>query len=105
MWTPFHKAVHDEAKLHVPKKPINIAVKLHAVFEFPYPSKWRKAQRTGVHPHTSVPDVDNLVKGIGDMLQQAGVVEDDKFIVAVSARKQYNATGGVFIQLEPDQKT
>ena len=101
LWTPFHERIRQEAKNIRPKKPFAIALKMTIVSDFPYPSKWRKAQRCGIHPHTSVPDVDNLIKGVGDMLEQAGVIEDDKFIFEVTGIKQYNSSTGVLIQLKP----
>jgi len=32
-------------------------------------------------------DIDNMIAGISDILQEAGVLEDDKLILSLSARK------------------
>jgi len=38
---------------------------------------------------TVMPDLDKLLRGIGDALRQAGVYKDDAQIVAIRATKQY----------------
>lgn len=45
-------------------------------------------------PHLKAPDLDNIVKAVGDALQLAGVVEDDKLVSRVEAVKLYTAVRG-----------
>ncbi len=43
----------------------------------------------GFYPHTQVPDLDNLVKGVADALQDARVIEDDRFICRILASRYF----------------
>ena len=42
-------------------------------------------------PHTKRPDVDNLVKGINDILQATGIIKDDSRIYNLTCKKYYSA--------------
>ncbi len=54
-------------------------------------------------PHTSPPDLDNVLKAAADALQLAHVIEDDRMISAITATKVYAAVDeepGVRVTLE-----
>lgn len=71
-------------------------VSLHCTFFMPRPKSV-----TRQYPNTA-PDLDKLLRGIGDALQIAGVVSNDGQIVAITAKKVYaetSADNGVEIWL------
>lgn len=51
-------------------------------------------------PHISKPDLDNLEKTIGDVLQRIGAIEDDCLICAKYVTKSWNEIPGVYIKVE-----
>lgn len=71
-------------------------VSLHCTFYMPRPKSVNRK-----YPNTA-PDLDKLLRGIGDALQIAGVVSNDGQIVAITAKKVYaetSADNGVEIWL------
>jgi len=64
-------------------------VRVHIDFLMPRPASVTPARR----PYPTVaPDLDKLIRGVGDALKAAGVYKDDAQIVSISATKHY-ATG------------
>jgi Holliday junction resolvase RusA-like endonuclease len=62
---------------------------LDVVFYFERPKsmpKWRRAH----HEKINGPDLDKLLRAIGDALTDAGVYDDDRQITAVRASKMYD---------------
>jgi Holliday junction resolvase RusA-like endonuclease len=71
-------------------------VSLHCTFFMPRPKSVSRQ-----YPNTA-PDLDKLLRGIGDALQIAGVISNDGQIVAITAKKVYSevpADNGVEIWL------
>jgi Holliday junction resolvase RusA-like endonuclease len=71
-------------------------VSLHCTFFMPRPKSVSRK-----YPNTA-PDLDKLLRGIGDALQIAGVISNDGQIVAITAKKVYSevpADNGVEIWL------
>lgn len=68
---------------------------LSLVFILPMPSSWslRKREEMAGSPHTSRPDIDNLIKGVLDTL-----FEDDAGVWSVSAVKLWGNAGRVEIE-------
>jgi crossover junction endodeoxyribonuclease RusA len=85
----------------LPREPIDTGVALGLVFVFSRPlghfSKAAVPTRidrlrpcwAGLQPHTSKPDLDKLIRAIGDALTLARVIEDDGRICEVEAVKWY----------------
>jgi Holliday junction resolvase RusA-like endonuclease len=61
---------------------------LDVEFRFPMPATRPKATRTrGVNPKTAAPDLDKLVRTIGDALEASGLIVSDAHICRLSATK------------------
>lgn len=61
-------------------------VKLSIQFFMPRPASVSPGKR----PHPTVaPDLDKLIRAVGDALKSAGVYKDDCLIVSIQATKQY----------------
>lgn len=81
------------AKAHRPKEPIPGPVDLTVTFILPIPASWPRKKRAAatLAPHTSKPDLDNLVKLVKDSL--TGIFWlDDKQVCRVTASKIYGPT-------------
>lgn len=65
--------------------PLTGPVKLEVLFALPRP---RSAPKSRVFPDRK-PDLDKLVRAIGDSLTQAGAIADDAQIVTLLADKEY----------------
>jgi crossover junction endodeoxyribonuclease RusA len=81
-------------------------VRLTAVFRLPRPMKFStpkyQAGRAFAPPHTVRPDVDKLLRALGDALRGA-IYEDDAQIVTLSVGKRYAGLGegwGVAVTVE-----
>jgi crossover junction endodeoxyribonuclease RusA len=75
--------------------PVDSAVTAEVSLRFPIPAS-RLRGRRAIAPcdaHTSKPDLDKLLRGVGDALTQAGVIADDSLIVEWHAQKTYCAPG------------
>lgn len=95
-WTAFHRELGRLAASKKPLVPFSGPLRLEVAFHFPRPKSGANRQ---AYWKTSTPDLDNLVKGVGDVLQHAEVVEDDRFVVAINAWKIFSETPGVAIYL------
>jgi len=99
-----HQAMNGRAPLAGP-------LNLNVTFRFTRP---KSHYRTGRHHatlkpdaptfHTSVPDVEKLVRSVNDSLADAGVMRNDSQVATVHARKVYARDGelpGAYIVVEP----
>lgn len=80
------------------KDPFEGPVTVQLVFHMPIPSSWsKKRQKEAVgQPHTSRPDLDNLVKTVLDALN-GFLYRDDSQICELVVRKEYQTTEGVVV--------
>lgn len=79
-----------------PSAPLEGPLALRLTFFLPRPASLPRR----VQHHTRRPDLDNLVKAVADALR--GVVyHDDAQVTSLWAAKQYDATPGVAIRVEP----
>lgn len=64
------------------------ALTLDVEFRFPMPLSRKKAVREAGHsPKTSAPDLDKLVRSLGDSLQAGGLIRDDARLWRITASK------------------
>lgn len=68
-------------------RPFTDPVKLVVTFFIERPAKPKHERYPG-----SKPDLDHLVRAVGDSLTQAGVLQDDSLIVEIVARKMWTGT-------------
>jgi Holliday junction resolvase RusA-like endonuclease len=67
--------------------PLDGALCLSATFRFPMPaSRPKRVREAGEWPKTTAPDLDKLIRSVGDALQAGGLIADDSRLVAVTAR-------------------
>ncbi len=83
--------------------PMSCAVSLEIIATMPIPASWSAKKRQqavngALHP-TTKPDIDNIVKAIGDGCN-AVVWDDDKQIVKVLGVKRYGSTPGLWVSVE-----
>mgnify|MGYP003873706615 CR=1 FL=1 len=88
---------HNKVLLAVRKQysnePVNRAVRVDVKFYFPLPKSGEKSL-------VKKPDLDNLVKGVLDALNKAGVWEDDSQVVELKAEKMFSEVPGARIEVE-----
>lgn len=82
----------DEVKklgLHLPESGA------HIIFMMPMPKSWSKKKKLKMvgTPHKQVPDLDNLIKGLGD-----AVYQDDSCISDISASKIWAEKGMIIVK-------
>lgn len=69
-------------------EPIDDPVELSVIFYLPKP-------KTAVRELPSVmPDLDKLIRAVGDSLTDSGIIRDDSRIVAIHAQKRYAGDKG-----------
>lgn len=83
------RAAAMRAGLHAP---LDGPLSLHVTFRFPCPTSRTKAHREAAQggrgaPKTTTPDLDKLVRCIGDALTASGLIVDDRLIWDLHARK------------------
>ena len=87
----------DALLSHVPDEPYKGDICLRVLWCFCKTSLSRKEQRTFKR---SRPDLDNMVKGLLDVMVDVGFFEDDSYIVKLDLTKSWNVeTPGLFIQI------
>lgn len=86
------EAMHGQAPLGGP-------LALSVIATFPIPPSWPKKRQAAARHHTGRPDADNILKAIGDGLNQV-VWADDSQLARVSVEKRYGAVPGVLITVE-----
>lgn len=84
----WRNAVADAARKVAGDTPMEGPLKLTVTFQFPMPASRPKAMRAnGVGWKTTAPDLDKLVRTIGDALTASGLIRDDALIAELSAIK------------------
>jgi len=69
----------------------SVPVHMYVDFYFGLPNdKKRKELLLKQRYHCSTPDLDNLIKMVGDVCVDSGVIKDDCLIASISARKFYD---------------
>lgn len=92
---PWRKAVATAAAEHDPYGDTPLAVGLRFVFTPPKRPKF---------PDMAVkPDLDKLIRAVGDALTASGLIHDDARITALHATKEYGDTPGVHITIRSTQ--
>jgi Holliday junction resolvase RusA-like endonuclease len=76
------------------------ALKIH--FFFPYPASEPKKNREDLAPYNRKYDLDNLVKGFMDALQDSGIITDDRYICGIHAVKLFTTEKKGWIEFEID---
>jgi crossover junction endodeoxyribonuclease RusA len=69
---------------------------LHLEVAFYFPEL--KTARDRIWKFTA-PDLDKLLRAVGDALQQSGLIKDDARIVSVEATKRHAAEGGAYVRV------
>lgn len=86
------------------EQPMECPVSLDITFYLPVPKSTSKPKTrqmlNGVIHHISKPDIDNLQKFILDCLNGL-VIEDDRRVVEIRARKLYSTKPGTLIRIIP----
>ncbi len=74
-------------------KRVKLYARMKIVFCMPMPKSWsqKKKDRMKLQPHTQIPDLDNLIKGLGDIL------DEDSHIYEIHASKEWAVDGGMYI--------
>lgn len=68
--------------------PLDGPLMLEVVFRFPMPKARKKAVReAGICPKTSAPDLDKLVRSLGDGLEAGGLIRSDALICVTRSSK------------------
>ena len=96
-YTQYKKVISTIAKQKL--IPTEHPVQMRIDFFFQIPKSWSKHKKENIPPHTSRPDVDNLLKGVKDALNGIAY-NDDSQVVSVFARKQYASKDGILIDIE-----
>jgi Holliday junction resolvase RusA-like endonuclease len=74
---------------------------LSAEFYFAYPKSFPKRQREEAAPMRKRCDLDNLVKGLMDAMQDAGMIQDDRQLSAIDLSKHWTTgTSRIHFYLE-----
>ena len=81
---PWRDRVTAEAKTHVMDEPMDGHLRLIVNFYMPAPAKTRFGSRPA-----GTPDLDKLVRAIGDALTQSKLIKDDARIVSLIAHKHW----------------
>lgn len=68
--------------------PLDGALALEVDFRFPMPAaRPKRIREAGINPKVSAPDLDKLVRALGDGLQAGGLIRDDARLALVTATK------------------
>jgi crossover junction endodeoxyribonuclease RusA len=96
---PFRAAVKRAALGHDgrPMAVFKGAVKVSIEFEFVRPKSNEDEHAT---TRSTVGDIDKLTRAVLDALTEAGVIEDDRYVVRVEAAKQWADEDQVFITVQ-----
>jgi Holliday junction resolvase RusA-like endonuclease len=100
-----HQAAENDLLMlcskYAPAAPLNGPVSLCVELVFP----WRKGEtkarmQAGRQPHTTLPDCDNAVKMIGDVLTKLRFYTDDSQVSELIVRKWWGSCVGISIKVE-----
>lgn len=85
---PWRAAVAAAARDVAEGAPLDGPLSIDVEFRFPMPkSRSKTLHQVGRGPKTSAPDLDKLVRAVGDALKEGGLIRDDALFVRVSAVK------------------
>lgn len=98
----WRNAVAEAARNVAGDAPLEGPLRLTVSFQFPMPKSRPKAMRAnGVGYKTTAPDLDKLVRTIGDALTASGLIRDDALIAELVATKaEVTSWTGATITLE-----
>lgn len=82
---------------HKPAKPFEGPLAVRMIWKFSRASWDNKAQKTSFR--TSRPDLDNLVKGVADVMTDLGFWKDDSVVAEYCITKIWNEEGGLLIDV------
>lgn len=102
---PWRAAVASAARDVIDgQAPLEGRMLLAIQFRFPMPASRPKAVRShGSCPKVSAPDLDKLIRCVGDSLKEGGLVKDDALFWAVTASKlEVVGWSGAIITVEQD---
>jgi crossover junction endodeoxyribonuclease RusA len=99
---PWRAAVAAAAREHAPDVPLDGPLQLVVHFRFPMPaSRPAKVRSVGQAPKTTAPDLDKLIRSVGDALTEGGLIRDDARICALHATKsEVQGWSGAVITIE-----
>lgn len=87
---------------HQPAEPMTGPVSLYVSFTWPYlASDTKKARTAGYIPHTSKPDLSNVLKTLEDRLVRLRFIEDDRKVVQVTMSKWRGPEPGISVLVLP----
>ena len=89
--------------MHRPDVPFSVPVSLTARWTFPFrKSERRSVVKAGTDvPHTSRPDLDNLEKGLLDVMTRLNFWTDDSLVAEKSTSKWWGPRPGIDIEIRP----
>ena len=86
--TAVAERAREVAAGHGLESPLDGPLALEVEFRFPMPASRPKRTRTlGLVPKSTAPDLDKLVRSVGDSLTQGGLIRDDARIYLLLATK------------------
>ena len=83
-----------------PKRPLECPLHIDVTFWMPIPASWSRKKQESTPPHTTKPDLDNLVKLLKDSLNGVFWL-DDKQIWSMYAVKRYATVPATSISIHP----
>lgn len=89
---------------YVPEKPFDKPLKVTIEWGYPYLKTVRKRDLGKLIPATTRPDIDNLEKGLFDILTRLGFWVDDSIVWDLRFRKFYSDVAGIGIKIEESEK-
>lgn len=94
---PWRDEIIRVAKQYALDEPLDCPVKVYATFFIPRPARPKFSK----YPATPF-DLDKLQRGLGDALQQSGVLKDDSRIVTWVTHKRFSTEmPGVLVRVTP----
>ena len=75
------------------------AVRLTVALEWPWPKSMPKWRRASASPKVSAPDLDNILKGLLDVMTAMEFWTDDSQVAEIHAAKRYAERGAVRLKI------
>jgi Holliday junction resolvase RusA-like endonuclease len=86
---------------HAPEKPFDAPLAVRLEFVFPFRKSEKKAiVKAGVGHHTTKPDLDNMAKGLLDVMTRLNFWTDDAIITDLHVTKYYGAKPKIIIDID-----
>ena len=101
------KATLDALLLaHQPAAPVSGPVTLNVVFTWPWlASHGRKVREGRPIPHTSKPDLSNVIKTLEDRLVALRFLEDDRSVSTLLVSKWWGGRPGIALTITPVERS